>query len=759
MGDFLTQNNEKQQEQQRVDFVVNEVDTQLKDTQEQLEIAFKERRKVESSYGDTAKVNTIEVDDQMETNAAIQQQKQLVALTVESETILENKEKSLNLLKNTPYFGRIDIDEDGEKESLYIGTSSLIDDDGEFLVYDWRAPISSLYYNGTLGNASYRTPTGHLADVELLKKRQFKIENGQITKMFDTNETVGDEMLQDVLNENSDTHLKNIVASVQHQQNKIIRDTSSDVLVVQGVAGSGKTSAILQRIAYLLYHSRSEINADQIILFSPNHLFSHYISEVLPSLGEKNMRQVTLSDFLMKRHEGFRIESLFDRFERDQHKFPQAAKEIRQFKESLNLYQALQDYLKRTPSDTLAFNDLTLNGEVVISQQEILKIYQQTPQKLVLSERFRQTKNNLIELLKKRVVDHAKSDIVEEQVENLSDSDFHYYHEQFVSDDETIDEERDILNYQLAKEDYQPLYDAIYNDLFIDNYQTYLQFLKQVNLPSVSKEAFNEMIISVDQDIENHFLRVDDAIAILYLRDLLTGSGQNFAIKHLFIDEMQDYSPLFMAYIRHCFPKAKLTLLGDYKQNIFTSYDQDTNTYDQIPEIFKNESKTYIELNTSYRCSKQITDFAKELLDKNDHIESFSRQGPAPKTHFLTQNAHDMTQYVSLINRQLEKYPMVAIITKTQNQAEALYQKLKARIDVNLLTQESRSLKKGLCILPIYLAKGLEFDSVIVDNVSKENYPQQSDREILYTIASRAMHELNLVVPTQLPTFLDKQKA
>ena len=171
------------------------------------------------------------------------------------------------------------------------------------------------YYNGTLGKVSYETPMGTL-ETELKKKRQFTIVNGQIKNMFDTNETVGDEMLQQILGEHSDEYMHNIVATIQKEQNDIIRDTTHDLLLVQGVAGSGKTSAILQRIAFLLYHSRDKLSAEQIVLFSPNLLFSHYISEVLPSLGERNMRQVTLAEFLTQRFQGLKVETLFDRYEK-----------------------------------------------------------------------------------------------------------------------------------------------------------------------------------------------------------------------------------------------------------------------------------------------------------------------------------------------------------------------------------------------------------------------------------------------------------
>lgn len=334
----------KQQEQARVDRTVIQVDQRLTVINQQLANAYNETKDIEQRYGDNTKVNITEVDDRMETNAAVQQQKQLVAAAVENEKLLTSQQERLTDLVNSPYFGRIDITEDGETESLYIGTATFIDDQDNFLIYDWRAPVSSIYYNGTLGPVTYETPNGPVK-VDLKLKRQFKIQNGQIEHVFDTNETVGDELLQAVLGEQSDEYMQNIVATIQKEQNDIIRDTTADLLIVQGVAGSGKTSAVLQRIAFLLYHSRSQLEADQMVLFSPNRLFSHYISEVLPSLGEKNMRQVTMAEFLSHRFSGLQVENLFDRFEKDQASFPEMTQAMRRYKESAAFMHAIEAYV------------------------------------------------------------------------------------------------------------------------------------------------------------------------------------------------------------------------------------------------------------------------------------------------------------------------------------------------------------------------------------------------------------------------------
>ncbi|MCI1913062.1 MAG: ATP-dependent DNA helicase, partial [Schleiferilactobacillus harbinensis] len=375
---------------------------QLTAAQAELAKAKAETRRLDENYGENTKVNTFEVDDRMETNAAVQQQKNMIAGQMESERILQDTERRLHTLADSPYFGRIDIDEDGDQDTLYIGTATLMDGNDHFLVYDWRAPISAIYYNGTLGNVTYDTPVGP-QQVALIRKRQFQIENGQIENMFDTNETVGDSVLQHVLGQQTDEYMRNIVSTIQQAQNDIIRNTDADLLIVQGVAGSGKTSAILQRVAYLLYHSRSQLDADQMILFSPNRLFSGYISKVLPSLGEKNMRQVTLAEFLGQRFEGLHVQSLFERFENDMANFPETAQAVRRYKESPEFMDRIHDYIRTTPPHMLQFTAIDFDGETFFSQGEIQRIFARLPENMQLADKFLRTKNVLITRLKKRL--------------------------------------------------------------------------------------------------------------------------------------------------------------------------------------------------------------------------------------------------------------------------------------------------------------------------------------------------------------------
>ncbi|WP_057895225.1 RNA polymerase recycling motor HelD [Liquorilactobacillus oeni] len=729
-------------EQKRVTRIISQIKKFLQKTKKEYLKAQSERSSVEKNYLQNARINTFEVDDQMETNAEVQQQKQLVSKNIETEQILKRQVTVLNELKKSPYFGRIDIHEEGEaeKETLYIGNSTFTDENNNFLIYDWRAPISSIYYNGTLGKVTYSTPSGEQS-VELLKKRQFNIKNGQIKNMFDTNETVGDSLLQEMLGQYSDEYMKNIVATIQQEQNDIIRDTHHDLLIVQGVAGSGKTSAILQRIAFLLYHNRTALNADQIVLFSPNRLFSHYISEVLPSLGERNMRQVTLAEFFSQRFEGLEIETLFERFEKE-HTNNRYSQNYKQ-KETTAFMRSIKEYATKQTPDSLSFTDLMLAGEKVFSKEEITAIYEKLPAALPLFLRFSETKNILVKRLKKKVFEKRNADWVLEKVNHLNDEEYHellgrYRRGKF----EQIDNEEEYLGYQIALKKYRPLYDALYNDYFLDVYRQYSAFLQKIS-PAFAT-AFNTRL-------EYHKIALADCAPLLYLRDLLTGSGRNHSIQYLFIDEVQDYSPAQLFYLKFTFPNAKLTLLGDSEQALFRKMQSSKELMRSLKQTLSPKNPRLIELNKSYRSTKQITAFMKSLLPDGNKIQAFTRPGKLPRLIISSNKAAAFAELQRTVAQLLSKYETVAIIAQDLAECNEIQLNFRFKKPLNLISAKDRLLPKGLVLLPIYLAKGLEFDAVIVFNVSQKNYPDEAARGILYTICSRAMHEL-VLLSTGTPT-------
>lgn len=738
--------NEQAHEQHRVDDVVHQIGQRLDRTTAEYNDAHHELRNVLKNYSENTSVNWFEVDDRIETSAELQQQRALVSRLTENQNIIQDQLATYRELQKSPYFGRIDIQDPDETkpESLYIGTASFVDDDENFLVYDWRAPISSIYYNGVLGQVAYDTPAGR-QQTDLLKKRQFLIQDGQIQSMFDTNETVGDEMLQHVLGEQNDTTMQNIVATIQREQNDIIRDVHSDLLVVQGVAGSGKTSAILQRIAFLLYHSRRDLEADQIVLFSPNRLFSHYISDVLPSLGERNMRQVTLAEFLTQRFQGLNVQTQFDRYESDQqHPVNQA---VRNFQESAAMMTAVADYCTHQTATDLKFTDIRFKGRVFFGHQEIQDIYDSFPTTFPAAERFLKTKNALEKRLRQRIAEEAKADWVRDTIDQLSDEDYHnLLGSKHLGQFEQLDDEIDFLARQIVRRRLRQVDDAIYNGYFLDVYSQYTAFLKQCPLPeNVTTDQWQAIIDRYQHDIEFHKLALTDAAPLLYMRDLLIGGGQNHQMQHLFIDEMQDYSIAQLVYLQHAFPRAKLTLLGDSEQALFKAVESPEDLLKNLGVALHAKKSRLITLRRSYRSTLPITTFAKALLPDGDKIEAFNRDGDLPKVVIRYDTASAFKALAHELRSELATNGTVAILTKNTAEAKYVYQELHMDFDLTRLTDTDRTLPTGVVVLPIYLAKGLEFDSVIAYNVSAENYPDQQFTGTLYTIASRAMHHLTLL--------------
>ena len=624
-----------------------------------------------------------------------------------------------------------------------IGTASFAENNRNFLVYDWRAPISSIFYNGTLGNVQYETPMG-IQTTELVKKRQFTIVDGKIRHMFDTNETIGDEMLQAVLGEHSDEYMKNIVATIQKEQNDIIRDTKHDLLLVQGVAGSGKTSAILQRIAFLLYHSNRKLSADQIVLFSPNLLFSHYISEVLPSLGERNMRQVTLAEFFSRRFQGLHVETLFERYENSP-LLTQKQLDVRQVKESAEFMQKIFSYAKKLDAKDLKFSDMTLpDGQVIFSAKEIQEIFAKLPTAMKQKDKFLEIKNALIKRLNRLIKTTARSRKMRAAIDLLSDEEYNdLIGKKRRNHFQSLDQEVFYIGEKIAERKFAQIYDGLYNGFFFDVYAQYQDFLTRT-LPDSSHE-FSE-------NVEFHRISLSDCAPVLYLRDLLTGGGKNRSIEHLFIDEMQDYSMATMIYLKHAFPNAKLTLLGDSEQALFNPLEEPKSLLQRLNESLQIKNCRIIELNTSYRSTKQITDFMKSLLPNKSKIRSFARSGTKP-TLFMTSRENALKDLKTTIKKELGQAGTVALITKNERDAEELFFKLKEDFEVTLLDDQDVSVPSGITILPIYLAKGLEFDSVIVCDVTEEKFPEDT-LGIFYTICSRAMHSLTLICPEQMPEML-----
>lgn len=754
-GDFVTIDMKEQEaEQKRIDQVIAEINRQISDTEKALAKAHRESRAVQRNFAENTSFNPYEVDDIAESRAQTEQQRRLVAQATTNEDILKRQLRTLKRLAKSPYFGRIDIQDPGEKhtESLYIGTASLMNrDKTDFLIYDWRAPISAIYYNGVLGNVEYQTPSG-MQHTKLVRKRQFTIVDGQIKNVFDTSETIGDEMLKQALGAQNDTQMHNIVATIQRQQNTIIRDTKSDLLLVQGVAGSGKTSAILQRIAYLLYHSRQTLNANQIVLFSPNQLFSSYISEVLPSLGERNMRQVTLEGFLARRFEGLEVENLFERYEQRHQEAVGTPHPVADFLESAQVIQALDQYVANLPSDRLAFSSINFRGEVFFSADHIRQLYRQLPTAMSTPQRLVILKNHLIRETQRQASELADSEWIQSALENLDLQQLRRLYGRHHPDDFRTEPARQhYLGRRLAKRRLRVVADAIYNNYFIDFTIQYRDFLSQVQWPAaVTEQTRQQVLRDYDGQLELHQLALMHAATLMYLRDRLAGTGQNNAMQHVFIDEGQDYSPAMLIYLRHAFPKAHFTILGDSEQALFRKLQSPETALAEMSKILEARHPTLIRLRRSYRSTTEITNFAKALLPDGDQIIPFARHGSKPQLIIRYDQAAASEALLATVREQSQHFRTVAIITQTRDFAKRIYQLIRRHCGCHLLTSKDRQLPTGILILPLYLAKGLEFDCVIAADIAQSTIGGQEAIGPLYTTATRAMHKLVMIASGQV---------
>ncbi|WP_042355458.1 RNA polymerase recycling motor HelD [Bacillus rubiinfantis] len=753
MADIQT--NDWKAEQERVDAVVNEIETKMELLHSNSGKVSGDVLELRKTFWENVTVNLDEPDDITETAASIKQQAELLSERERTQRQVHQQLQILSRLKYSPYFGRIDFMEAGEEvgESVYIGIASFMDQyDENFLIYDWRAPISSLYYDYSPGPAQYPTPEG-LIQGEMQLKRQFIIRNANIQGMFDTGITIGDEMLQEVLGNNANTQMKSIVATIQQEQNAIIRNEKSGIIIVQGVAGSGKTSAALQRVAYLLYRYRGTINSENILLFSPNSLFNSYVATVLPELGEENMKQSTFQEYLQQRiGKKIDVEDPFLQMEyllngTDESQYVSRLRAIR-FKASLEFKAIIDHYGEVLGKKGLLFADFLFRRDVLISKKEIHDYFYSLDQSLSIPNRIQQVKEWLLRELKRMMKRERTRSWVEEEMQYLEKEDFvkayaELQKQQTGSTDtfDDFDREQKILAEMVVKEKFKPLFKKVKTFNFIDLPQIYLQLFSE---PIISQEYlpddWQEICSITREKLNKTFIPYEDATPYVYLRDLLEGRNTSTAIRHIFMDEAQDYTPFQFAYIRKLFPYSKMTLLGDFNQAIYAGV---TNAETVLTNLeIDNEEITTYNLTRTYRSTREIVEFTKAILARGNQIEPFNREGEKP-TIILTSRDEIKNNLVQKTSElQAKGYQTIAIICRTAAESNHAFQELKTELSVHLIEKGTIVFEKGIIIIPSYLAKGIEFDAVILYDISQ--YQREGERKLLYTVCTRAMHELHM---------------
>lgn len=753
------ENSEEALEQKHLDNIMKQIKEREKSLKKSIKSAEGEARNLNSHFFDDVKLDYDGYSTSMETALSIHQQQQLLS---EREHAWQHSAKQLDTverLEKRPYFARVDFKEQGEKkpETIYIGLGSFADKNDHFLIYDWRAPISSIYYDGKLGEVSYNSPEGKIT-VDMTKKRQFMIEDGKIVNMFDTNESIGDQMLLEVLSEKSSTQMKSIVTTIQQEQNKIIRNTSADLLFVQGAAGSGKTSAILQRIAFLLYRYRGNLTSSDVIMFSPNQLFNDYIKNVLPEMGEQNMVQMTYWQFVARRLPGMNVENLFKQFE-DQN----ADTNISKFKDSVNFFNLVTRYAKHLNKRGVVFKNIYFRDKKkpYFDKEKIKEIYYSYNENYNLANRIDATREELIKMLNRKIAPEARKAWVARTIEGMSQSELNELYDRPDQEFESEAKEEAFLGRKIVLKALKGVHKRILHNHFINMRAQYLSFLravpKMVDLAkwNIDEEDWMHHIDEVKENFKKHDIAITDVSAYLYLYDLITGRRTDYEMRYAFIDEIQDYTPFQLAYLKYNFPRAKFTMLGDLNQAIFTK-DESRSLLKQISGLFDPEKTDVVQLTKSYRSTKQLTNFTKQILRQGEKIEAFNRQGPKPVIWGRDSDEQAIDVLVDVLRDNEKRKMTTAIITKDLAGAKFVHEKLSEKGEKStLIATANQRLVDGTLVIPSYLAKGLEFDAVVMWGANKKNYHQLDETQLVYTITSRAMYKLDVIYTGEKSPFLD----
>ena len=586
--------------------------------------------------------------------------------------------QKLYRVQNKPYFGSIMFDnqEDG-LQHIYIGITH-VEDNLNYYVHDWRSPICSLFYDYELGEAMYEAPEGEITGI-ITKKRQYTIEDAKLMHVFDYELNIDDELLQQVLATESSDKMKNIVNTIQKEQNQVIRNTDDKNLIVQGIAGSGKTSVALHRIAFLLYKI-DDLNSKNVLIFSPNKVFSKYISNVLPELGEENTQETSIHDFLLSYLREFKEIESFSTFIESYYQKKNLNIELTKYKLSDGIVDDLNDYIKSLV-DSVCFVDDIVTRDITIAKEELNYLLKERYDQFPIFKR--------IEVISEKLCDwnydgkYNKKKSVEKMLWGI------------------LSINKDYIN--------------IYNNFFFSDYCK---------------------VKVIDNQIKNKkMLKYEDATLFVYIKSMLEGINYNTDIKQVIIDEAQDYTKTQYLLLFKIFINAGFTILGDVNQTINPYYKYET--LNVIKDLLP--SSRYIELLKTYRSSEEIINYTNKILEL-EYVSAIRRSN---NKEVIKRDNIDNLKY-NLINdvKSLQKeYKSIAIITKTDEETNYLYNLIKEDIIITKMNQNSDEYKRDLVILPSYIAKGLEYDAVII-YTDKDNSYIRDEKYLFYVACTRAQHQL-----------------
>lgn len=765
------------QEQSRVEYVTGQIDQRIKRLELEVGDVRAEVVDIRKHFWDDVTVNFSNAEDLTETYFSMKQQADVLSERERTHRHTSATLKKLKRLVRSPYFGRIDFVEDGsgETETIYLGIASFQEDDSfTYLVYDWRAPISSLYYDYPPGPAKFLTPSGEVAG-EMMLKRQYMIRDGHIHFMFDTGVTIGDELLQQVLSRGSDTQMKTIVATIQKEQNLIIRNDHSRMLIVQGAAGSGKTSAALQRVAYLLYKHRESLQADQMVLFSPNPLFNSYVSAVLPELGEENMQQTTFHEYVENRlGSRYQVEDPFSQMEFVLTSDASRDYEIRlsglAYKTSKHFLKVVLNYISSLGQEGMLFQPVRFRDCDIVTAQQVTSKFYAMDSSIRLPNRLVLLRDWLLEQLHTIEDKEWTSAWVEDEVELLEPQDYRRAYNELRKSKKgkrvTFDDyefEKEFLSKLVVRKHLKSVRNRIKAMEVVDIHGLYRElFANRALFTSLAEPdhiplQWPDICSQTMEKLDRSELSYEDATPYLLLFELVHGFQANTSVKHVLIDEAQDYSPFQLEFLKRLFPRCKMTALGDINQAIF-AHASVMEDFDPLTELFGPDKTELIRLTRSYRSTYEIVEFTKGMIPGGGMIVPFNRNGDKPRILMADSRVKRDDGLIQDIDTlQQEGCESIAIICKTAIESAEAYEALHLRTAVQLITKSSPTFAKGTLIIPAYLAKGVEFDAVLIYDGSTEAYNHERERKLFYTACTRAMHVLNIYAIGDICSFIAEQ--
>lgn len=584
-------------------------------------------------------------------------------------------------IQNSPYFGSIIFEEENEpSKNIYLGITHLEDKNKNYLIYDWRAPISSLFYDYEVGECSYKAPE-KIIKGNLKRKRQYKIEDGKIKHIFDNSINIDDSLLQEVLSNDGSEKMKNIVNTIQQEQNKIIRNVEDKSLIVQGIAGSGKTSVALHRIAFLLYKIEN-LSSKNVLIFSPNNVFSEYISNVLPELGEDNPSETTYANFLESCIKEYKTIETFTEFIARYYTYKEKNIDLVKYKQSDEIIKDIEDYVLYLIKNIKFTKNIEIDIFNEVTKEQLKELFERY-------DRF-PLFTRITEISKKLSENYARGKLTLARSIN-----------------------KKILESMNIEKNYKKIYYNFYKSKFCK-----------------IKLSDNEIKSFVNKNKINY----EDAIIFSYIKGLLEGFNYNNMIKEIVVDEAQDYTLLQYKILSKIFKKSSFSILGDVSQTINPYYKYES--LEQIKEVL--DKTKYLELTKTYRSSKEIIEYTNKILNLT-FVSAIRKDNNKPV--LFRKETNLKKQLLNDINYLKKEYKSVAIITKDDEEANEIYNLLKDDINIGKITINEEIFRKDLIVVPSYMAKGLEFDSVIVYNKINNIY-KENEKYLYYVACTRAQHEL-----------------